>query len=412
MARRKRLPPLRYGSFRGGDNRRDDAEEDWGTPGTAEYDEEKCCTIATSLARLGASEEDIAEALGVEMRTFQGWRDTYGEFSEALSGRAEWSDTALTGYAVKAALGFTRETEKVLNTREGPISVTLRVHVPPLVEAIHLLLKARMPALYGDNKLTEDEAADASLRAVAELYLRSSKREEAGVEPDPQSCRVAKTMARLGAQEEHIAAALDVSTETVRGWRDRHADFAQALKEGKHLLNTALEDALLQRAVGYSYPEEEIICDREGNVSRIYVEKYVLPDPKAGELWRRAHPSEDLQGAITQMRTRRSSDGVVVEAHASSSARTKSLLAHPTTPTEERKSPGAFHIRRRQSSLIKLAKVADLSLTAQECLSLALASQPMQLCTARCSGLLLLELLKKLQLGDQLVCQLSIAVAN
>jgi hypothetical protein len=96
-------------------------------------------------------------------------------------------------------------------------------------------------------------------------------------------------MACLWASEGETAAALSLSLAEFNELRDRHVELADALKSGKEFIDAALERALAQRASGYDYMGEEILCSREGDVMRTRVSKHLPADLKALDLWLRAH---------------------------------------------------------------------------------------------------------------------------
>ena len=131
MDKRKPLPQSEHEVFSTGSESVAQVDDETGTTVIKTYDEEKCCRIARLVARAGGSNEDITEALDIEISTLERWRQTYPAFSEALNAWMKSSEATATGQALKMALGYTHTKEKVVNTREGPISVTLRVHVPP-----------------------------------------------------------------------------------------------------------------------------------------------------------------------------------------------------------------------------------------------------------------------------------------
>jgi hypothetical protein len=114
------------------------------------YCAEKSCRIAGALARLGnATDTDIAAALGIGISDFRLWKDTQPEFAQALKTPPSFSDSAVERAVLRTALGYSYTTEKLIETREGGVVRSLTIHVPPNVEALEFLLRARLPRLYG-----------------------------------------------------------------------------------------------------------------------------------------------------------------------------------------------------------------------------------------------------------------------
>jgi hypothetical protein len=69
-------------------------------------------------------------------------------------------------------------------------------------------------------------------------------------------------LAVLGATEEQIAQAMDISPETLEYWKKQHPAFLKALNEGKSGANVAVAQALYRSATGYTYEEESAVYDR------------------------------------------------------------------------------------------------------------------------------------------------------
>ena len=98
--------------------------------------------------------------------------------------------------------------------------------------------------------------------------------------------RTAYQLALLGATDEEIGAAFGVSERTVNTWKLRHQDFASALQRGKVQADAEVAERLLERAMGYSHPEEKIF-QYEGKIIRAETIKHYPPDTQAASLWLR-----------------------------------------------------------------------------------------------------------------------------
>jgi hypothetical protein len=61
--------------------------------------------------------------------------------------------------------------------------------------------------------------------------------------------------ARDGLTDEQIAANIGIARGTFYEWLNRFPDMGDALKKGKAPVDTAVENALLKRALGYEYDE-------------------------------------------------------------------------------------------------------------------------------------------------------------
>ena len=77
---------------------------------------------------------------------------------------------------------------------------------------------------------------------------------------DPKSHPVvARAMSRLGATQPEIAEALQVALSNMREWMKRYPEFQAAIKEGKALADSHVEDGLYRRALGYEYTETKVV---------------------------------------------------------------------------------------------------------------------------------------------------------
>lgn len=96
---------------------------------------------------------------------------------------------------------------------------------------------------------------------------------------------------RDGAIDKDIAAKCGVAYSTFRGWRDKFPALSAALKEGKEVVDLLVENALLKRALGYTYEEktyERKQITEEGDTGMVLtktVTKEVIPDTTAQIFW-------------------------------------------------------------------------------------------------------------------------------
>ena len=102
--------------------------------------------------------------------------------------------------------------------------------------------------------------------------------------------------ARNGLTNEQIASNIGISRETLNQWCKRFPDFSDTLKKGKEVVDIQVENALLKRALGYSYVEitKERVIDYDQETGEAVgshmkvtkeVTKEVLPDTTAQIFW-------------------------------------------------------------------------------------------------------------------------------
>lgn len=91
--------------------------------------------------------------------------------------------------------------------------------------------------------------------------------------------------ARDGLTDVQIAKKIGISKQTFYDWQKRYPDFSDSLKKGKEVVDRMVENALLKRALGYSYIERTQIEDDEGKITTKEIEKHVVPDTTAQIFW-------------------------------------------------------------------------------------------------------------------------------
>lgn len=102
--------------------------------------------------------------------------------------------------------------------------------------------------------------------------------------------------ARDGLTDEQIAYNMGISVATLYNWKTKYLDILESLKRGKEVTDRQVENALLKRALGYSYVETTkeslpIIDPITGEVTGYKLQitktvtKEVAPDTTAQIFW-------------------------------------------------------------------------------------------------------------------------------
>ena len=119
---------------------------------------------AATLARLGFTDERLAEALGISRSTLSLWKSENEEFSATLREAKSQADAQVVDALHKRATGFV-----------GPDGV----FVPPNPTACIFWLKNRMPAEFRDSHRHELTGADGAPIQSAPMVQLSSDQEAA-----------------------------------------------------------------------------------------------------------------------------------------------------------------------------------------------------------------------------------------
>lgn len=92
--------------------------------------------------------------------------------------------------------------------------------------------------------------------------------------------------ARDGLTDEQIAKNIGIGYSTLQAWKSKYRDIKDTLKRGKEVIDREVENALLKRALGYTYNEVTQEANEFGElaVSKV-VTKQVSPDVTAQIFW-------------------------------------------------------------------------------------------------------------------------------
>lgn len=99
--------------------------------------------------------------------------------------------------------------------------------------------------------------------------------------------------ARDGLTDEQIAHNMGVAYSTLKNWKNDHMAILAALKKGKEVVDRQVENALLQRALGYEYEEVSEKYEYGILTERKVVKKQVAPDTTAQIFWLKNRKPEE-----------------------------------------------------------------------------------------------------------------------
>lgn len=91
--------------------------------------------------------------------------------------------------------------------------------------------------------------------------------------------------ARDGLTDEQIAHNMGCSRSTLTVWRSSYPAISDALKKGKEVVDREVENALLKRAIGYEYTEEQVTISKKDGRKITQTVKQVVPDTTAQIFW-------------------------------------------------------------------------------------------------------------------------------
>jgi hypothetical protein len=136
------------------------------------------CDKARRFCENGATDREVAEALGIHTATYYRWRAEHAEFCEATRVGKELADARVEASLYHRAIGYSFSAVKIFMPAgaKEPVYAPYVEHVPPETAAASLWLRNRQPTKWRDKtehelsgKLTlEQLVALSGLRAGAE----------------------------------------------------------------------------------------------------------------------------------------------------------------------------------------------------------------------------------------------------
>ena len=94
-----------------------------------------------------------------------------------------------------------------------------------------------------------------------------------------------ESWARDGCLDVDIAKKIGINTATLYTWKKKYSEFNDALKKGKEVVDTEVENALLKRALGYKYSEVKTESFSDGSVKKTVIVKEMPSDVTAQIYW-------------------------------------------------------------------------------------------------------------------------------
>jgi hypothetical protein len=107
--------------------------------------------MAKHVAKLGATDADLARIFGVSDATIDNWKAQHPDFLGSLKAGKEEADARVERSLYSRAVGYSFNSEKIFCNKDGEVTrVPIVEHVPPDVTAQIFWLKNRDPARWRD----------------------------------------------------------------------------------------------------------------------------------------------------------------------------------------------------------------------------------------------------------------------
>lgn len=136
---------------------------------------------ARKLARLGATDIEIADFFEVDVRTIYRWKHSNEDFCQALIAGKDALDERVVRSLYQRAVGYTFESEKLFRFEDKVIRAETLEHVPPDPGAAMSWLKNRRPAEWRERVEVNHmhDLTDRDVLARHEELMRRALEEQA-----------------------------------------------------------------------------------------------------------------------------------------------------------------------------------------------------------------------------------------
>jgi DNA-binding XRE family transcriptional regulator len=122
------------------------------------------------LALLGATDQQMAEIIGVSKRTFDYWKKKHKQFLHSLKRGKEKADAKIAHSLYQRALGYEHKDTYFATHKGQIISKTYIKHYPPDTTACIFWLKNRQRDKWRDKQQREHSGGMTLAQAISELH--------------------------------------------------------------------------------------------------------------------------------------------------------------------------------------------------------------------------------------------------
>lgn len=131
-------------------------------------------TQAGKLARLGATDMEIADFFEVSLRTIHNWKNEHQEFLHSLKAGKEEADARVERSLYQRACGYEYDAVKIFCSKNGAVTtVPYREQVPPDTTACIFWLKNRQKDQWRDRQEIEHSVDEALSTRLQEARMNA-----------------------------------------------------------------------------------------------------------------------------------------------------------------------------------------------------------------------------------------------
>ncbi len=113
------------------------------------------CQVAADMCVNGATDFEVAEELGVCVRTLYRWKAKHPEFCQALKVGKEAADERVERSLYHRAVGYDHPAVKIMQNNGVPVYAKYIEHVPPDIGAVKMWLTNRKGGTWAEKSVQE-----------------------------------------------------------------------------------------------------------------------------------------------------------------------------------------------------------------------------------------------------------------
>ncbi len=101
----------------------------------------------------------------------------------------------------------------------------------------------------------------------------------------PEGLILLRAKSRDSLTRNELARKLEIAPKTLALWENRYPEIAEALKQGREIIDARVENAILKKALGFETTEVKKVVKADGAEEVTTVYKSVPPDVSAASVW-------------------------------------------------------------------------------------------------------------------------------
>ena len=101
----------------------------------------------------------------------------------------------------------------------------------------------------------------------------------------PEGLILIRAKSRDSLTRNELARKLEIAPKTLALWESRYPEIAEALRQGREIIDARVENAILKKALGFETTEVKKVVKADGAEEVTTVYKSVPPDVTAASVW-------------------------------------------------------------------------------------------------------------------------------